>query len=154
MCLHSLRRWKMDKPTSVYTKDQARTISDISFVTEPVHRRFGVKHNPLLNIELDHVVPDELHLLLSITDVLECNLIRQVLEQDIKARTDDCKQALIRSIRKCGVSFCIWETNDTGNSKGGCGNYDWTLLTGGERKTLLWKLPTQFGNIFASTACW
>lgn len=70
----------------MYTNDQARTISDICiFVTEPVHRSFGVKHNPLLNIELDHVVPDELHLLLSVTDELERNLIRQVLEQDIKA---------------------------------------------------------------------
>lgn len=87
----------MDKPASTYVYQ--RPISDICiFVTEPVHRSFGVKHNPLLNIELDHVVPDELHLLLSVTDVLERNLIRQVLEQDIKARTDDCKQALIRSI--------------------------------------------------------
>jgi len=29
---------------------------------------------------------------------------------------------------------------------------DWTLLTEGEKKTLLRKLPTQFGNFFASRA--
>ena len=135
----------MDKPATLYTKDKARTISGIrQCTTKPVHQRFGVKHIPLLNIELHHVVPDELHLLLRITDVLECNVIKQVLEQDIKARSDQCKQALLRSIRKCGVSFRIWESKEAG--KRGCGNFDWTSLTGSEKKILLRKLPTYFSQ--------
>ena len=86
----------MDKPAALYTNDKARTISGIrQCTTKPIHQRFGVKHIPLLNIDLHHVVPDELHLLLRITDVLECNLIKQILEQDIKARSDKCKQALL-----------------------------------------------------------
>ena len=131
----------MDKPAALYTNDKARTISGIT--TKPINQTFGVKHIPLLNIDLQHV-PDELHLLLRITDVLECNLIKQVLEQDIKARSDKCKQVLLRSILKCGVSFQIWESKEAG--KRGCGNFDWTSLTGNEKKILLRKLPTHFSQ--------
>ncbi|KAL5516106.1 hypothetical protein EMCRGX_G001377 [Ephydatia muelleri] len=43
-----------------------------------------VKYPPLLPIELDHVVPDELHLLLRVIDVLLKNIINQAVESDIK----------------------------------------------------------------------
>ena len=43
-----------------------------------------MKYPPLLPIELDHVVPDELHLLLRVIDVLLKNIINQAVESDIK----------------------------------------------------------------------
>ena len=45
----------------------------------------GCKHLPLLNIDPDHIIPDELHLLLRITDILTSNLISA-------AKTDDQNQ--------------------------------------------------------------
>ena len=38
---------------------------------------------PMLNIELDHVIPDELHLLLRVTDVLINNIITSAISYDI-----------------------------------------------------------------------
>ena len=37
---------------------------------------------PLMNVELNHIVPDELHLLLRVTDVLIEGLIRTVIAHD------------------------------------------------------------------------
>ena len=42
--------------------------------------------NPL-NIELDHVIPDELHLLLRVTDVLINNIITSAISYDISNTT-------------------------------------------------------------------
>ena len=42
----------------------------------------GCKEQPLFTIPIDHVVVDELHLLLRITDRLEAGLIYQVLDWD------------------------------------------------------------------------
>ena len=42
------------------------------------------EHEPLLNIELDHVILDELYLLLRIVDVLLGNLLKEVREWDKK----------------------------------------------------------------------
>jgi len=37
--------------------------------------RRGRLENPLIHISLDHWIPDELHLMLRVTNVLICNLI-------------------------------------------------------------------------------
>ena len=70
------------------------------------------KYHPLLDIELENIMPNELHLLLQITDVMTENLI-------IAARLHDKRQQrgklldgamikqLIESIKSCGVSFKI-----------------------------------------------
>ena len=73
------------------------------------------KFEPLLNIDLDHVVLDELHLLLRVVDVLIENLVMDVLEWD---KRDDLNtkrgvergvhlEKLKVTIRSCGVSFDI-----------------------------------------------
>lgn len=46
--------------------------------------KYSCEHEPLLKIELDHVVLDELHLLLRIMDVLINNLVRGTVEWDKK----------------------------------------------------------------------
>ena len=40
-------------------------------------------HEPMLNIKLDRVIPDELHLLLTVTDVLINNIITSAVSYDI-----------------------------------------------------------------------
>lgn len=50
---------------------------------------FCCEHEPLLNIETDHVMLDELHLLLRVVDVLLNNLLEEVLQRD---KTEDAKK--------------------------------------------------------------
>ena len=92
---------------------------------------------PLLHI-LDHVILDELHLLLRILDVLIENLVHDALEWDHKENWDKRKgqqknehlKNLESTIRSCGVSFDIWEkTNADGK---GSGQYDFTSLLGSD----------------------
>ena len=40
-----------------------------------IQKRKGRINDPLIHINLDNWIPDELHLMLRITDVLTCNLI-------------------------------------------------------------------------------
>ena len=67
----------------------------------------------MFNIELDHIIVDELHLLLRITDVLTANLITEVIEWDIEANLDNKQNKdthlnkLVSCIRSCGVSFSV-----------------------------------------------
>ena len=109
--------------------------------------KYSCEHEPLLKIELDHVVLDELHLLLRITDVLINNLVKEAVEWDKKdnfnKRKADQKDSHIKilqsTIPSCGVSFDIWEkTNADGK---GSGQYDFTSLLGSDKKKLLSDLP-------------
>jgi hypothetical protein len=54
---------------------------------------FCCQYQPLLNIELDHVVPDEIHLLLRVTDILTENLIQECLDLDKEDELDRCRGA-------------------------------------------------------------
>ena len=75
---------------------------------------------PLLKIPFDHIILDELHLLLRITDVLLSNLIEDAMEWDDKddflKKKGEPKsvhlQKLIGVINSCGITFSIWEKKD------------------------------------------
>ena len=82
-----------------------------------------MKYQPLLPVELDHVVPDELHLLLRIIDVLLENIINQAVESDIKVcskQADPLQGAILKKmvskIQSCGVSFSIWRNSGQGGN--------------------------------------
>jgi len=71
---------------------------------------------PLLNLELDHVIPDELHLMLRVMDVLIQGLIDTMLAHRLSCSCSSYKALdrpmlnnLVMSIRKCGVYFCLHE---------------------------------------------
>ena len=78
---------------------------------------YGCVHQPLLNVLLDHIILDELHLLLRVTDTLLDNLIEDAMEWD--EDEDWCKskgkhkgfhlKKLVTTINSCGVTFSIWE---------------------------------------------
>ena len=102
---------------------------------------------PLLNIELDHIVVDELHLMLRVTDILTENIITECLNWD---KHDDLNRKkgepqllhlkkLIQVIRSCGVSFDVWEQRNADGKASG--KYDWTSLLGTDKKILLEALP-------------
>lgn len=107
---------------------------------EEEEQRKGRHDAPLVHIPLTHVVPDELHLMLRITDVLTRNLIKAALTYDAKKSHTISNilkrpmvQKLLKSIRKCGVGFQIYLEKD--------GGFKCTSLVGGDKKKLLKLLP-------------
>ena len=108
--------------------------------------RKGRINEPLLYIPLDNVVPDELHLLLRITDVLTKNLINAAMTYDSKNShtiKDVMKRPMIKSllkaIRSCGVSFNIYINKKEGG-------FEFSSLVGNDKKKLLNKLPSKLSE--------
>lgn len=67
---------------------------------------------PFVHISPDHVVLDELHPLLRVTDVLTNNVIKDAMERDSREGTKKPLegkrlQRLIKAINACGVTFNI-----------------------------------------------
>ena len=111
---------------------------------------YGRKHKPLVEIPLDKVDIDELHLMLRVTDVLTNNLVKEVMERDkrngvTKALSGKHLQNLVQAINECGISFHIWEKTDGDNH--GVGKYDWTSLMGADKKKLPSFLPQKLNGI-------
>lgn len=105
--------------------------------------RNGCKTHPLLDIEPENIIPDELHLLLRITDVMTENLIIAAILHD-KRQQRNCKllegamiKQLLECIKSCGVSFKIWDV------KGANKDFEFTSLMGNCKKKLLDKLPSK-----------
>lgn len=86
---------------------------------------------------------------LDFVDILERNLIQSTLARDKKAELLNTnlekgiyQHKLCSAIKKCGVSFNIWQKPDeNGNSTD---KYDWTSLMGTDKKKVLEKLPDTF----------
>ena len=84
-------------------------------------------------------------------DILERNIIKSILARDKKAErlNKDLEKGfyqrkLISSIKKCGVSFSIWQKVDGNGST--TDTYDWTGLMGTDKKKLLKELPEYFSE--------
>lgn len=105
--------------------------------------------SPLFGIELDHVVLDELPLMMRISDRLTENIITEVMERDSKSDFSKKRgeekgvylKRLIAVINSLGITFSVWEKNNADGK--GSGTYDWTSLIGSDKKKLLHLLPTQ-----------
>jgi len=75
----------------------------------------GVIQPRLLNIDINHVIPDELHLLLQITDKMIENLINGAITHDHNINNVPSSRvlegpmlnSLIDEIRNCGITFNI-----------------------------------------------
>ncbi|PFX15033.1 hypothetical protein AWC38_SpisGene20771 [Stylophora pistillata] len=102
---------------------------------------------PLLNIELDHVILDELHLMMRITDLLLENLMTEVMERDsngdLRKGRGEKKgvylESLVEAINNIGIPFSIWEKKNADGK--GSGSYDWTSLIGSDKEKLMDFLP-------------
>ena len=111
---------------------------------------YGQTRKPFINVPLDHILLDELHLMLRVTDVLTDNLIREVMERDrrngsSKALKGEFLNKLVKAIQDCGISFSVWERSD-GDGRGN-GKYDWTSLMGADKKKMLSNLPDKLQEI-------
>jgi len=121
-----------------------RTLDNI--IKDHSKKKYSCKHLPLIQIEPDYVIPDELHLLLRITDVLLRNLIATAITHDKrtlrtrwKLKTGPMLYQLISNIRRCGIPFKIWKNEDTQKSE----DYCFTSLTGNNKKKLLKYFPSK-----------
>eukprot|EP00732_Lithocolla_globosa_P001709 Lithocolla_globosa_v1_NODE_915_length_3086_cov_10.832728.p1 type:complete len:893 gc:universal NODE_915_length_3086_cov_10.832728:2856-178(-) len=148
--IHKKNRFNMD----LNLAGLKRVLSEISQMckkSKPDDRK-GCAHPPLLNIPLDHVVMDELHILLRIFDRLMRNLINEINDLDKvlnKSKTKSSpdynsnRQRLLTAIneRLC-VSFQIWNKKDASGKE--LSELEWTALMGPAKKKLLANLPTYF----------
>ena len=100
--------------------------------------KLGCIKAPLFDVELSHVVADELHLLLRITDVLIQALLDTAVAHDhhmargrrrVKPQDGPMVQSLIQAIQSCNVNFYVWEDKKAGNT------LLWPSLMGAEKKT-------------------
>jgi hypothetical protein len=155
-------RWLMDKDLNCYNSPPLRrTLQEIIDMAnkEGTQGKYSCVHEPLIKIDLDHVVLDELHLLLRVMDVLLNNIIQEMISWDKKENFNKKKcekkntrlEKLQSTIRSCGVSFDIWEKrNEDGN---GSGQYDFTSLLGPDKKKLLAELPHKLTECLMPETC-
>lgn len=104
---------------------------------------------PVLNMEPDHIVPDELHLMLR-GDILICNLINNVVATSLKLRKGaqnvrDCLNKVETAVSSFGITFKIWE--ERGADGKPSGTYSYTSIRGNDLAILLQHLPTTFADI-------
>ena len=148
MCIATILYYRCDMTKTAADYDR-RTIEGLTetdkqlLTTEKYNNiRIGRVNDPLITIDLDNWIPDELHLLLRVTDVLTRNLITAAAHDDYKhgRSNKDILQGpmvkkLLGAIKSCGVSFSIQESDKK--------VFNFTSLVGGDKVKLLKKLPSK-----------
>ncbi|XP_028394380.1 uncharacterized protein LOC114518556 [Dendronephthya gigantea] len=151
-----LLRYDMAKPENFYWEENIRrTLDDIRACC--LKHEYSCERPPLLNIPVENIILDELHLMLRITDKLLDNLVKEALQRDYKENRNKAPrdrqslnlQNLVDTIRSCGVSFSVWEKLDADGR--GSGVYDFTSLMGTDRKILLEKLPMKLDGVIGNS---
>ena len=95
---------------------------------------YGCIHPPLLHIDHEHVVVDELHLLMRRTDVLFRNVVEDAVRLDKKENFDKRSNSvknrhrseLVHSIQSCGIHFRIWKGRKNDGFGDSFKNIAWT----------------------------
>ena len=131
-------RSNMSFPWDFYHREEnARSVDSMKDLSKNNRREFGCQNRPLLDLQIDHYLPDELHLMLRITDVLLRNLIYDAKSLDSNAKVNRLPQihlkGLVKIIQDCGISFAIWDNK--------AGEMEWTSLSGSDKIKLLKCLP-------------
>ena len=136
------------------TKPKEEEKTNESASTTRWKKRYGPTDKPFVHVPLDHIIIDELHLMLWITDVLTSILLEEVMERNGK-KTNILQgqhlNELIQVIRQCDISFNVWGKKERTGGWGG--KYDWTRLMGKDKKRLLnYTYPTNWRTSFFMTA--
>ena len=107
-------RWDKSKPERYYTDPEFESVRSIE-ESWCLTNSFGCKHLPLINLPLENVIVEELHMLLRITDRLLENLIQDARDLDCTeklgavAKSIDSSNSrlnkLVQAIRASGVSY-------------------------------------------------
>ena len=81
--VHKSERWNVNSEyTSYNSTPLCRSLQEIKEMCQKKTDNYCCFSEPLLDISLDHVVIDELHLMLRVTDVMVENLIIEMLDWD------------------------------------------------------------------------
>lgn len=158
--IHKDDRWDVSKASDFYQSEaMKRTLKDLQELCHSKEDNYGCINEPLLKIELSHVVPDELHLLLRVTDVLLKNVVDEAMERD--AAEDHLKirgerkgihlEALTKSINDLGISFSIWNKKNADGSESKLKEF--TSLLGSQKKKLLHELPSKMHLFLNPDTC-
>ena len=106
-----------------------------------------MKGNPLITIPISETVPDILHMMMRMSDILERNLIDEVLELDheakVKKHIQNNMSKLKSAFSACGVALQIWNSSDSRTSR----DYQYTSFTGGQKEKILEKLPSKLRGL-------
>lgn len=144
--VHKDFRYDTSKDWDYYhSDDMFRSVKEIQQSASTV-KQFGVKHHPFLNIAIDHYIPDELHLMMRIMDILIRNLIFDAKDCDDKKRTQktcdpiDNLITLVETVQNCGVCFSVWTPK-------GSTELEWTTLSGGDKIKILTFLPEKLKTV-------
>ena len=79
--VHKNERWNVSSEyTSYNSTPLCRSLQEIKEMCQKKTDNYCCCSQPLLGIDLDHVVIDELHLMLRVTDVMVGNLIIEMLD--------------------------------------------------------------------------
>lgn len=147
--IHKDKRWETDKHFHHFNSPpMMRTLLEIKELVKKGKGDYCCVKVPLLNIDLDHVIVDELHLLLRVMDVMLDNIITEVIDwgkdEDFEKTSKEARgihfKKLVTEIRSCGVGFDVWELRNPADNKG-TGKYEFTSLFGKDKKKVLSLLP-------------
>ncbi|CAB4010344.1 Hypothetical predicted protein [Paramuricea clavata] len=157
-------RWDMSKPEDYYWADEMkRTLQDVRTCCKKKKKKdnfdciFFDCIVTLLNIRIENVRVDELHLLLRVTGRwFEKNMITNTVQWDTRddknKNSSDPKwlhlKALVKAINECGISFTFWQKLDGTGKKTSA--YDSRSLVGEEKKKLLQRLPEKFDKVYSA----
>lgn len=157
--VHKDNRWDTSKDMTFYSEDpQRRTLDEIKKNSKSKDN-YGCIYQPLIDIELDDVVPDELHLLLRVTDRLLENVIDELLEksviEDFNRQKGQPKGVLlakfVQGVNSCGIPFHVWYKKNADGSRSNILEY--SSLVGSQKKNLLHKLPAKFHEYLHEDTC-
>src|SRR5256885_6310247 len=84
---------------------------------------------PLFNmIDIDHIIFDELHVFLRITDRLWELMLTEIKERDLF--NNITREVIIKDMQQLKVSFCFWENKESHN-------WEYTSLMGDDKEKVL-----------------
>ena len=147
--IHKDKRWETDKHFHLFNSPpMMRTLLEIKELVKKGKGDCCCVKVPLLNIDLDHVIVDELHLLLRLMDVMLDNIITEVIDwgkdEDFEKTSKEPRgihlKKLLTEIRSCGVGFDVWKIQNPADNKG-TGKYEFTSLFENDKKKVVSLLP-------------
>lgn len=153
-------RWDMSKPKDFYcSESMRRTLQEIKDMSKLNKNNSCCIHEPILNIELDYVILDELHLLLRITDRLLDNMLTECEERETnenftkssRENKSNYTNDLVKIINQMGITFSVWNKK---NADGSASNQkECTSLLGSQKKKLLKELPLHLPKLLYPETC-
>lgn len=112
--VHRNDHWKIEELFSKYNRSPlSRSLKEIYEMCTKSKDNYCCERKPLLNVELDHIIVDELHSMPRVTGILTENLISECLEwnkeDDLDRKRGDPQgmrvTKLVQAKRSCAVSF-------------------------------------------------